>query len=127
MSFFNITTEFSIWLAIPCLLLGIAYAMLLYFHEKSHDFKKITIRLLFSLRTLAIFLIAFLLLSPLVMTRSRTVEKPLIIVAQDNSQSIVFCKDSSNIRSNYVDELTQLVSKLENDYEVKTFTFGEKA
>lgn len=126
MSFFNITTEYSLWLAIPCLLLGIAYAVILYFREKSHDFKKIIVKILFSLRTIAIFLIAFLLLSPLVMTLSRTTEKPLIIVAQDNSQSPLFCKDSANIRTKYTEELKQLISKLSDDYDVKTFTFGEK-
>jgi len=126
LSFFNITTEYSIWLIIPCLMLGIGYAMLLYFREKRFDFKKIIIRILFALRTTAIFLISFLLLSPLVMTRSRTTEKPLIIVAQDNSQSPVFCKDSANIRTNYTAELKELIAKLGDDYDVKTFTFGEK-
>lgn len=126
MSFFNITTEYSIWLAIPCLMLGIGYAMLLYFREKRFDFTKKVIRILFALRTTAIFLISFLLLSPLVMTRSRTTEKPLIIVAQDNSQSPVFCKDSANIRSNYTAEMKQLIAKLDDDYDVKAFTFGEK-
>ncbi|MBP8040746.1 MAG: hypothetical protein KAZ36_02415 [Bacteroidales bacterium] len=126
MSFFNLTTEYSLWLAIPCLLLGIAYAMLLYFRGQKYDFKKSTLRTLFVLRTLAVFLIAFLLLSPLVMTRSRTTEKPLIIIAQDNSQSPVFCKDSANIRTRYSDELRQLSSNLSEEYDVKTFTFGEK-
>ncbi|HPB24721.1 MAG TPA: hypothetical protein PLE11_03085 [Bacteroidales bacterium] len=126
MSFFNLTTEYSLWLAIPCLLLGITYAMLLYFRGQKYDFKKSTLRTLFVLRTLAVFLIAFLLLSPLVMTRSRTTEKPLIILAQDNSQSPVFCKDSANIRTRYSDELRQLSSSLSDDYDVKTFTFGEK-
>lgn len=126
MSFFNLTTEYSLWLAIPCLLLGIAYAMLLYFRGQKYDFKKSTLRILFVLRTLAVFLIAFLLLSPLVMTRSRTTEKPLIIMAQDNSQSPVFCKDSANIRTRYSNEFRQLIATLSKDYDVKTFTFGEK-
>ncbi|HOY30651.1 MAG TPA: hypothetical protein PKW80_02115 [Bacteroidales bacterium] len=126
MSFFNITTEYSLWLAIPCLMLGTGYAMLLYFREKRHDFRKNIIRILFVLRTLAVFLISFLLLSPLVMTRSRTSEKPLILVAQDNSQSPLFCKDSASIRTSYTEELRKLIRELDNDYDVKTFTFGEK-
>jgi len=126
LSFFNITTEYSIWLAIPCLMLGIGYAMLLYFREKRFDFNKKVIRILFALRTTAIFLISFLLLSPLVMTRSRTTEKPLIILAQDNSQSPVFCKDSANIRTNYTAEMKDLIAKLGDEYDVKAFTFGEK-
>ncbi|HQI71081.1 MAG TPA: hypothetical protein PLT47_10050 [Bacteroidales bacterium] len=126
MSFFNLTTEYSLWLTIPCLLLGLAYAMLLYFHGQKYDFKKSALRILFILRTLAVFLIAFLLLSPLVMTRTRTSEKPLVIIAQDNSQSLVFCKDSANIRTHYSEELRQLITSLSEDYDVKTFTFGEK-
>ncbi len=126
MSFFNITTEYSLWLAIPCIMLGIAYAMVLYFRERTHEFKKHIVRILFILRTVAVFLISFLLLSPLVMTRSRTSEKPIIIVAQDNSQSQVFCKDSANIRNKYSGDLKKLIDDLSDDYDVKTFTFGEK-
>lgn len=123
---FKIITEYSLWLLPLCLLLGLAYAFMLYYREKRYEWKKSLIRIFFVLRTLAIFLISFLLLSPLVMTRKRTIEKPLIIVAQDNSQSLLFHKDSAAMRTDYTEEMKKLVEKLEDDYEVKTFSFGDK-
>ncbi len=107
-------------------MLGVGYAMLLYFREKRYDYSKLTVRVLATLRTISIFLISFLLLSPLVMLTTTTVEKPIIVVAQDNSQSIVFCKDLSVVRTLYVKEMKQLVADLEKEYDVSVFSFGDK-
>ncbi len=122
----NIITEYSLWFGLLCLLLGVGYALILYYRERHHEFKKRTIRVMFGLRTLSVTLIAFLLLSPLVKTTSRTIEKPIVIVAQDNSQSIVFSKDSANMRKNYVAEMKKLTEDLGEDYDLKTFSFGDK-
>ena len=123
---FNISTEYSLWLAIPCLLLGVGYAAVLYFREKRYEFSKLTIRILAILRTISIFLISLLLLSPIVRMNTTTNEKPIIVVAQDNSQSLMFCKDSSDIRHKYTADLKQTIADLEKDYEVRTFSFGDK-
>jgi hypothetical protein len=122
----NIITEYSLWFVPLCLLLGMAYALILYYREKHHEFKKRTIRLMFAMRTLSIALITFLLLSPLVKTTSRTIEKPIVIVAQDNSQSIVFNKDSATISKDYIAEMQKLTDELKDDYDLKTFSFGDK-
>jgi hypothetical protein len=122
----NIITEYSLWFVPLCLLLGVGYALLLYYREKHHEFKKRTIRVMFGMRTISVALIAFLLLSPLVKTTSRTIEKPIIVVAQDNSQSIVFSKDSASIRKDYTAEMKKLTEELKGDYDLKTFSFGDK-
>lgn len=125
--FFGLTAAYSLWLTIPCIILGIAYAMLLYYREKRYEFRKITVRLLFALRTLSIFLIAFLLLSPIVKAVKKHLEKPLIIIAQDNSASLVYSSDSAFIRKEYSVRMKELIETLGNDYDVKCYTFGEKA
>jgi hypothetical protein len=122
----NIITEYSLWFGMLCLLLGLGYAFLLYYREKHHEFKKLTIRIMFAMRTLSVALIAFLLLSPLVKTTTRTIEKPIVIVAQDNSKSIVFSKDSTRIRKDYAAEMQKLTDDLKEDYDLKTFSFGDK-
>ncbi|MEI6853102.1 MAG: hypothetical protein WCL06_09675, partial [Bacteroidota bacterium] len=122
----NIITEYSLWFGLLCLLLGLGYAFLLYFREKHHEFKKLTIRVMFAMRTLSVGLIAFMLLSPLVKTTIRTIEKPIVIVAQDNSKSIVFSKDSTRIRKDYTAEMQKLTDDLKEDYDLKTFSFGDK-
>ena len=122
----NIITEYSLWFVPLCLLLGIGYALLLYYREKHHEFKKRTIQIMFGMRTISVALIAFLLLSPLIKTTSRTIEKPIVILAQDNSQSIVFSKDSATIRKDYTAEMKKLTERLKDDYDLKTFSFGDK-
>jgi hypothetical protein len=47
------------------------------------------IRTMAVLRFIAVTIIAVLLLSPLLKTNLREVEKPIIVLAQDNSESIV--------------------------------------
>ncbi|MEI6765653.1 MAG: hypothetical protein WCM76_08425 [Bacteroidota bacterium] len=122
----NISTGLPAWLAIFCVILGIGYAALLYYKERGTDFKKKLRILLFTLRALAVTIIAFLLLSPLVKIIARTTEKPLIIIAQDNSQSVVIGRDSTFMKSDYRNKLKTLTDRLAETYEVRSFTFGDK-
>jgi len=117
------TSVSYLWL-LACLGLGIAYAFLLY---KPSGHLNITLRyFLFTLRTISIALIAFLLFSPLVKTINRTVEKPLIILAQDNSASILLSKTKDFNWQNYNDQLKRLEKNLSADYELRTFNFDEE-
>jgi len=77
-------------------------------------------------RFLAIFFIAFLLLSPLLKTITHTNEKPIIIFAQDNSQSILINKDSSFYKNEYKQKIEKLIDELGLKYDIKSFNFDEK-
>ncbi len=74
------------WWAIACLLLGLLYAWLMYRQpiSLSNTFRYI----LFVLRTIAVFVLSFLLLAPLVRSVSYQPQKPLVLILQDNSESI---------------------------------------
>lgn len=120
----SLITEYPIWFVLFCLALGALYAIILYFKDK-HEFSKLLKATMFVLRFLSVSIIAFLLLSPLLKTNLRTVERPLIIIAQDNSQSVIFGKDSAFYR-NYPDELDKIADALGKDYEVRPYSFGEK-
>lgn len=52
-------------------------------------------------------------------------EKPIIIVAQDNSASILLNKDSSYYKNTYPDILNALKQELASEYTVKNYLFGE--
>ncbi|UKJ08635.1 hypothetical protein [Solitalea lacus] len=109
---------------IPCLFLGLAYAWLLY--HKSNSFTQLSRKVLFAIRAITVSIIAFLLLAPLIKTISRSVEKPLIIIAKDNSSSVLLFKDKASYTTALPLALKELVEKLTNDYEVKIFSFGDK-
>jgi len=122
----NIVTEYPLWFIIFCLILGFLYAFILYHKDKKNDFSKMLLNVLSLFRFISIFLISFLLLSPLLKTIFRYVEKPIIIVAQDNSQSVVMGKDSLFYKNDYPNNIKKLVKNFNTDYTVKIYNFGDK-
>lgn len=123
----KILTEYPIWFSLFCMLLGVIYAFILYRkEEKLKEVKSWLVKLMATARFLLISILAFLLLSPFIKTLFNKVEKPVIIIAQDNSSSILLNKDSTFYKNEYLQKLANLKTKLEENYEVKTYTFGEQ-
>ncbi|MES3018546.1 MAG: hypothetical protein V4721_12235 [Bacteroidota bacterium] len=110
-----------LWL-LGCLALGIGYAAVLY--SSSSHLKKLLRNSLFALRALAVTILSFLLFAPLVRNVATTVEKPLIIIAQDNSASILVSKTKDFNDKAYVADLKKLQEELSEDYDVRSFSFG---
>jgi len=110
------------WWVLPCLLLGLLYAWLMYRQPQNLPDK---FRFLLSaFRTLAVFLISLLLVSPLVKSTNYQPQKPLVLVAQDNSQSISTFHPKDFDAGKFVDELGKLKKQLGDGYEVQEFNFG---
>lgn len=114
------------WWYIPLVILtGVAYASILYFRNRKNKLGRILTIILFSLRFLAVSVLAFLLLSPFIKTKSRQLEKPVIVIGIDNSRSMVLAKDSAAVRGAFMNQLDQLEDQLKTKYSVDTYTFGE--
>jgi len=77
-------------------------------------------------RFLVVTFLCFLLLSPLLKTVSRSTEKPVIIIAQDNSESLVVSKDSAFYKKEYKELLQKLINVLGEKYDVRTYSFADK-
>lgn len=123
----SIVTEISIgWLSIV-LVAGLLYAGILYFNNPKLPFSKALKYILFSLRTIVVALIAFLLLAPFLKLNKRIVEQPLIIIAQDNSSSIVLNQDSVFFREQFPALLSKLLDDVNENFKVEMYTFGSKA
>lgn len=123
----NVVFEYPSWFIIFCLLAGLAYAFFLYRKDKRlSEISAWTIRLMALFRFLTVTLLSFLLLSPLLKTISREVEKPVIIVAQDNSESLLGTKDSAYYKKDYKVQLQKLIDALDDKYEVRSYTFDDK-
>ena len=84
----DISTDFPIMYIIACLLLGLAYAFFLYRKERLLASNKLKV-FLFVIRTLFIGFLAVLLLNPIVKSTHKITEKPIVILAQDISESII--------------------------------------
>lgn len=119
-----IFSSVSPWWIVPCLLLGVAYAWLLY--RNTNALNTNLRKFLAVVRALAVAFIAFLLLAPLIKTISRTIEKPLIIIAQDNSSSVLLSKDADKYKNGLSKNLDALSEKLSGKFEVKRYSFGDK-
>ncbi len=76
------------------------------------------------LRFLSTTLISFLLLTPLIKSSFKRVEKPIIIFAQDNSASIIANKDSLFYNTDYKKKIEQLKNKFSSEYDFRYFNFS---
>ena len=109
------------WWTPACLLLGILYAWLMY--RNPVNISSGSRWFLAILRALAVFLIAFLLVSPLIKSVTYQPQKPLVLIAQDNSSSISTFKPKNFNVGEFNAQLAGLKKLLGNDYEVREFYF----
>ncbi len=123
----GLVTEHSLWLGIFCIISAGFFAWWLYRKDRRfHGLELWKIRLMAAFRFTAIFLISFFLLNPMIKALTRYIEKPIVIVAQDFSESIIMSKDSVYYKDKYLKDLHQLVNDLGRDFDVITYSFGEK-
>ena len=78
-----------IWMLALALLAGLAAAAVLYVRNKKQRYGKALNAILFALRTLIVGLVVLLLFNPLIRQKFSSVETPTIILAHDNSSSVV--------------------------------------
>jgi len=123
----SIVLEYPSWFVVFCITSGLLYSGVLYYrNRKINELTEWLVKLLFVVRFVIITLLSFLLLSPLLNNIEREVEKPVIVIAQDNSQSIVIGKDSSFYRTEYKQKLQKLSDALSDKYDVKIYSFADK-
>src|SRR5688500_3869713 len=121
----SIITEAPAWFPILCLFAGIIYAGALYFRDRfNRTYGSFLASVLGILRFVCVTLLAFFLLKPLIRTINRNVEKPVIVIAQDDSQSLIVGKDSAFHQDAYKRQLNDLVSQFGDNYEIRTYRFG---
>ncbi len=121
----NIQIAYSWWTILFCIIIAAGYAVLLYYKNRKDELKPLWRYILASVRFLFVFFILFLLLEPVVRTAKKRIEKPIIVIAQDNSQSLIISDNKNYIKDTLANKIDKLREELEKDYEVRTFTFGE--
>ena len=117
--------EYSGWYVLLCLLVAFTAAFFLYFrtNEMPESYASWKFGLAF-LRFISVFIIALLLLSPLWRRNITKLQKPILVIAQDASTSVGdFLKKND---PDYLSNLNEMVDNLKKDYQVETFSFGEK-
>lgn len=112
------------WLVIMALAIGLVYASLLYLFSRKYS-KPLTI-LLFTLRTIVVATVVMLFINPYIKQKTYNIEQPIVILAQDNSESIVLTKDSVFYKTKYPKLIDSIANELEKDYDVETVPFGDQ-
>ncbi|MCM1030052.1 MAG: hypothetical protein NC410_01225 [Oscillibacter sp.] len=77
------------------------------------------------LRFLILFFLLFLLLKPALQLVRTVKEKPLLIIAQDNSASLLNGKDSLYFRNGYSASLREKLASLQDRFTLEWVTFGK--
>ena len=108
------------------LLAGLAAATVLYVRNKKQHYGKALNAILFALRTLIVGLVVLLLFNPLIRQKFSSVETPILILAHDNSSSVVLCKDSAFYKNDYQTQFEAFRKGLNADFQVDEYLFGEE-
>lgn len=118
----NLSFEYPAWFLILCAVAGLVVALLLYYREQ--QFKEQPRSLVWGmgvLRWLGYSLLAALLLSPLLRYLDRDQQDPVVVLAQDVSESVGMETDTTA----YLEQWTQLRNSLAEKYQVVEYKFGQ--
>lgn len=119
----NLTFEYPAWFLILCALAGLVVAMILYYRES--NFKEQPRALVVGmgiLRWLGYSLLAALLLSPLLKYLQTDRQEPVVVLAQDVSESVGLETDTTAYKAQW----QALRDELSAKYQVVDYTFGNK-
>ncbi len=121
----NLTSTYSLWLAPLCAALGVLCAWLLYRGSaEQRGWGRGLAWTLGTARALAIALLAFFLLEPMVRVWEREVRKPVVVLAHDGSASLLAAGDTAGLRTTYDPALERLATELGDRFDVRPFTYG---
>jgi hypothetical protein len=109
------------------LLIGLGVAVLLYFkRKKASDVSQFTLIVLAGLRFLSTTLVILFLLNIFFKQRRNETQNPIILLAIDNSSSMVAAADSTFVKKEFLEKIDQFKRNLSEKYTVRTVLFGEK-
>lgn len=114
------------WIIITAILTGLCYASLLYLFNKSQHYGKALTTTLFILRAVVVGLLVLLFFNPYIKKKTNKIEPATIIIAQDNSNSLVLTKDSTFYKEQFPLILDTLINELEDNFIVDKYLFGNE-
>ncbi len=125
----SLSFSYPIWFLLLCVALGIVYAGILYYKDKSYNEvqgkQRWFLPLMTFMRWAGATLISALLLSPFLKTIKNEEQKPYIIIAQDKTQSVknaLSGEDSTKLKNS----LQNIASALGDQYKVETYSFDNQ-
>ncbi len=107
------------------ILLSAAFSFWLYFkNKKNKEVPAPVLYALFGLRFLSVFIIVLFLLNVLLKRIITEKENPVILIALDNSASLISANDSAYVKDQFLKDLQKFKTSTGEKYLVKTILFG---
>lgn len=125
---FQFVSDTPVYVILLCFLAATLFSVFLYYKDKRNsDLNKKTILILASIRFFSFLIICILLCSILIKNTSNKKESPVLLIAIDNSSSILAGKDSLQLKKLILEKTNELKGNLLNDFSVKQISFGTKS
>lgn len=118
----SLLSDYPWYFAVGCVLLGVAYALLLYWVRDLQSALSRRMRVVLGfLRGISASLLALLLLAPMVKIDSRETERPIILIAQDRSESVAVDASADSLWRLRMDSLADCLA---GRYDVQRYDYG---
>ena len=122
----NLTFQYPAWYILLCAILGLGYAFVLYYKDKTFKEQSPVLKWgMGIIRAVSVTFLSMLLLSPLLKSYLTEVKKPIVVIAQDQSESILSNMTDAQ-KTDYQNTIQALSNTLQNDYELKEYAFGSE-
>jgi len=105
---------------------GVALALVLYLRNRRQHYSKPLTLVLFVVRTLLGGGVAMLLFNPYIRQKVSSLEQPTVLLAHDNSASIVLSKDSTYFKQDYPTQWESFRHDLQREFQVDEYLFGQE-
>lgn len=122
----GLSFQYPLWFSLLCVVFGLAYALGLYYRDKSFQEQSRKLNLLLgAVRFTGVTLLSMLLLSPVLKSLITETKKPVVVFAQDQSESVGVSMGSARVEQ-YKQQCSTLKSALSEKYDVVDYAFGER-
>ena len=122
----NLSFQYPAWYVLLCVVLGLAYALSLYYKDKTFVEQYPNLhKILGVVRFLSATLLALLLLKPLLKSLFTETQKPVVVMAQDQSESVGAVLKDETLQT-YQGDWNALRTKLSEKFDIKEYAFGSE-
>lgn len=111
---------------IVAILIGLVCASLLYVSNEKQHYGKILTTVLFLIRAFVVAMLVLLFFNPYLKHKNNKIEQATIIIAQDNSKSLILNGDSAFYKNKYPVLLDSILNVIEEKFVVDKYLFGDK-
>ncbi|MEZ4930790.1 MAG: hypothetical protein R2788_01505 [Saprospiraceae bacterium] len=122
----NLSFQYPAWYLLLCVALGLVYALTLYYKDKTFVEQHPNLhKILGVFRFVTVTLLAILLLKPLLKSIFTETKKPVIVLAQDQSESVGAAFKEGELAT-YQTDWQRLKDQLGEKFDVKEYAFGSE-